>query len=188
MKINGSGKAAIFSPKDLQKLRRVYKHPAHRMMLEIAVYTAERWGAIRQLRVEDCYESDRKTPRSHILYRRETRKGKKDSRIVPVIPALHQYLSLYEVPAGELMFPGAIPGKPISKQGTFKYFQRACEEAGLVGYGLHSTRRTTITLLHEQGVSLEVIRQITGHRRLNSLQHYLTPSEEACKKALMLLE
>ncbi len=55
MKIDRNGKAAIFTIEDFVKLLSVYNSSMHELILRIAFYTGERWGAILQLRVEDVY-------------------------------------------------------------------------------------------------------------------------------------
>ncbi|NES20231.1 MAG: site-specific integrase [Symploca sp. SIO3E6] len=164
MKSHGCGQAEVFSRRDRSLLQQYYsKNSKHRTMLDIAFYTGERWGAIRQLLVEDCYQKSGQ-PKAAISFRRRTRKGKDSSRVIPVSPLLEQSLRLYQ-PEGVLMFPGKPENKPISRVAVHEFFQKAIKTLGFdqKGYSLHGTRATAVTMMHDSGVSLEVIRQITGH-------------------------
>ena len=73
-KIDGHGQAEIFSHSDYEKLRRALKNPKHRMIFDIARWTGERVGAVRQLRVSDVYDENG-NPREWITFRAQTRKG-----------------------------------------------------------------------------------------------------------------
>lgn len=190
MKINRFGQASVFTKQDEAKLRMVFsEHDRYWLMFEIARYTGARWGAIRQLRIENCYKADG-TPREAIIFPKEIRKGKRDSRVVTTVPFLKSALRRYPIPAGELMFPGRDPDKPISAQAVDAFFRNALVKADIAdkGYSTHSTRVTFITSLHNSGVSLSIIKKITGHRSLNCMTRYILPTDEQCKRALLTLQ
>ena len=54
----------------------------------------------------------------------------------------------------------------------------ACEKVGLKGVSTHSFRRTALTQMHNAGVPLRHIQEISGHRNLGTLQRYLEVSTE----------
>lgn len=67
---------------------------------------------------------------------------------------------------------------------------RSCVEAASLshkGYSTHSTRRTFITRLWEQGVDLHTIQLLTGHSDTKSLVRYIEADPERIKKAIALL-
>jgi len=98
MKNNRSGQAAILSDLEYSKIRKQIVNQKYRLLWDLAWYTGERWGALVQLRVEDCYNSDG-TPRSEITFRARTRKalpdGTRQTRQVPVHDVLTESLSNY---------------------------------------------------------------------------------------------
>jgi integrase/recombinase XerD len=68
MKNDRCGKAATLTNNDYSKLRRNIKTPKYKLLLDLAWYTGERWGALIQLRVSDVYNSDG-SPRDVITFR-----------------------------------------------------------------------------------------------------------------------
>jgi len=62
-KNNRFGQAEILSDSDYARIFKQISNHSHRLLLSIARFTGERWGAIVQLRVRDCYdESTHRTP------------------------------------------------------------------------------------------------------------------------------
>lgn len=64
----------------------------------------------------------------------------------------------------------------------------ACERLGLVGVSTHSFRRTALTNLHNNGVPLRVIQQISGHSSLGVLQRYLEVDPQQTLAAIATLK
>lgn len=193
MKVCRSGQAAIITESDYQKIRKCIKSKKYKLLLDIARYTGERWGAIVQLRVADLFEIGGSV-RSHITFRACTRKaapnGKRSTRQVPVHPLLEEILNAYPAAQGEWLFPGRLDSfKPITLRAADLMFRTALEQAGLAhkGYSTHSTRRTFITRLWEQGVDLHTIQLLTGHCDTKSLVRYIEANPERIKKALALV-
>ena len=188
MKLNRYGQAAILSEHDRKKIRKCFSCKRDKLLFDIACYTGERWGAILQLRIDDCY-SVRTQPRDEITFRRETRKGKQETRQVPVHPLLKDSLALYKPTGKVYLFESKTIARPISFQNANYNLQVAIERAGLKskGFSTHSTRRTFITRLSEMGVDLRTIQSITGHRSLATLQRYIEESPERKAKAVEAL-
>ena len=69
----------------------------------------------------------------------------------------------------------------------YKILRAATERVGIVGVSTHSFRRTALTRLHQQGVPLRIIQEISGHKSLATLQKYLEVTEEEKENALGLL-
>lgn len=195
-KFGGSGQSELFTRCDLSKLIKSYTNPRHLMMLYLALYTLERWGAIRKLKRANCYYDEACTsPRNEIIIPAQIRKGNPDgsrpvTRMVPALPQLKSQLRLYRPnPESELMFPGNSPERPISKEACYKYFRSKLEETGLdhKGYSPHGIRATGINLLHENGVSERTIMAITGHKSSAGVHPYIRPSQSIVKNALSLI-
>lgn len=195
MKVNGWGQAAIISDVDYQKIRKSTRDKKYRLLLDIARYTGERWGALVQLSINDVYDDSSK-PRSSITFRASTRKaapgGKRTTRQVPIHPLLLELLEAYptdKVVSGWL-FPSRVDVRNhITLRAADLMFRAIVESVGLThkGYSTHSTRRTFITRLWESGVDLHTIQLLTGHSDTKSLVRYIEADPERIKKAIALL-
>lgn len=193
MKNSRHGQAAILQISDYQKIRKILKSKRYRLLVDIAWYTGERWGAVCQLRVSDVFDEGGKV-RSYITFRASTRKaspdGKRQTRTVPVHPQLEELLAAYTPGIGEWLFESRInPNEPITLRAADLMFRGAVEKAGLAHKGIstHSTRRTFITRLWQSGVDLHTIQLLTGHSDTKSLVRYIEADPERIKKAICVL-
>jgi integrase/recombinase XerD len=76
------------------------------------------------------------------------------------------------------LFPAAgSTTTPQTRQAADKALRQACARLGLEGVSTHSFRRTLATDCVRRGVALNVVQQITGHKTLGSLGHYLQADE-----------
>lgn len=195
MKNDRHGQAAIITEKERLRIRRFIFSPSHKLLFDIACFTGERWGAILKLQVSDCYaDHANRVPRKYILYRGANRKRSRGkpakTREVPVHPELWESLAQFTPPEGRYLFPSCRnPEKPITYQSADKMLRNAVQRAGLSykGISTHSTRRTFITRLSEQGIDLRTIQSLTGHSTLGSLQRYIEESPERKNKAINAL-
>lgn len=193
-KNNRSGQSTIISDVDYRKIRK-HLNNRQQLLLDIAWYTGERWGAIVQLLVTDVYaDPSRSIPYKLITFRAATRKGSPDgrrtTRQIPIHPQLEQYLLAFKPSPSGWLFPARLDeSRHISLNGAAWFFCKAIVEARLAGKGIstHSTRRSFITHLHEKGVDIRTIQQITGHSDLKSLQRYVEVSPERVASAIALL-
>ena len=162
--------------------------------MDIARYTGERWGALVQISINDVYD-DSWSPRSSITFRAMTRKasskGKRTTRQVPIHPSLLELLEAYRpLDASCWLFPSRVDfSSHITLRAADLMFRTAVWSAALnhKGYSTHSTRRTFITRLWEQGVDLHTIQLLTGHSDTKSLVRYIEADPERIKKAIALL-
>lgn len=193
MKVNRHGQAAILSPSDTAKIRRQLSNDAHRLFFDIARFTGERWGAIAQLQVGDVYADPVLClPHEVITFRAATRKadpsGKRATRQVPIHPDLRDLLLAYTPPleGSAWLFPSPASEGPVSFSAADKWLRAAIRGAGLEGKGFstHSTRRTLITRLANNGVAIRVIQAITGHRDLKTLARYIEVTPDQISAAL----
>lgn len=189
-KIKGNGQASIFSDADLAKIRKNIRNPKHRLLFDIARWTGERIGAVRQLDVADVYDLSG-APRTTINFRAQTRKadtgGRRRTRECPVHPQLREILAAYHAPIAGPLFPGA--AGPLSYSSVYFFLHRAIERAGLEdrGYSTHSFRRTLITRLSERGVDVRTIQAITGHQDVKCLLRYVEADPRRAQRAISLL-
>lgn len=196
MKNNRSGQAAIISDAEYIKIRRAVpvENKKYRLLLDIARYTGERWGAIVQLAVSDVYDTQWQ-PHDSITFRAATRKadpnGKRHTRQVPLHPQLRELLEAYRPSlASNWLFPSPIyPSEHITLKAADLMLRGAIAAANLThkGFSTHSTRRTFITYLYNRGVDLHTIQLITGHQDLKSLIRYVEADPDRVKKAIAVL-
>ena len=193
MKNNRNGQAAILSNTEYSKIRNQIKSQKYKLLLDLAWYTGERWGALVKLQVEDVYNPDL-SPREYINFRARSRKatpdGKRKTRQVPVHPILAESLLSYKVETkSPWLFPSRDGDKPISSRWADTILRKAVDRAGLVvkGISTHSTRRTFITKLHRNGTDLYTIKQITGHQDFKSLERYVEIDSDRVKGAINAL-
>ena len=181
MKNQRSGKATIFTEKDIAKIRKNLDNPKHRLIFEIALYTGERMGAVCQLKVSDVYaDAENRIPHAEITFKARTRKarpdGTSDTRQVPIHESLREHLKNYMPPITGYLFPGRKNNKTgianhISYRAVAKYWQNLFLSLNMDkrGFSTHSTRRTLITALDNNGVSVRQIQAITGHKNINTV-------------------
>ncbi|WP_071190991.1 tyrosine-type recombinase/integrase [Trichormus sp. NMC-1] len=192
MKNARSGKAAILTESDYSKLRRNIKTIKYKLLLDLAWYTGERWGALVQLRVSDVYLPNG-TPRDVITFRAATRKkrpdGTAETRQVPVHPILFENLRSFAPGASPWLFPNRDGGRSVTWRNVYAVFMKAVEKSGLTAKGVstHSTRRSFITKLHNNGVATATIKKITGHRDFKALEGYIEISGNEIRGAIATL-
>lgn len=194
MKNNRFGQSAIITTDDYLKLRRLQRNAKHKLILDIAWFTGERWGAIVQLMKSDCYHVNGNT-KDVITFRSNTRKASPDgtrlTRQVPMHDTLKEHLAAYPASViSEWMFPRIHhPSEHIVLRTADYFFRNAIERAGFGNRGIstHSTRRSMITRLYNNGTDLMTIKQITGHRDIKSLMRYIEHDEQRTIGAIQAL-
>lgn len=193
MKRNGHGQSAIISDVDYSKIRKALKAKKSKLLLDLARYTGERWGALIQLQAEDVFDIDGK-PRDYITFRASIRKagpdGKRQTRSCPVHPHLRELLEACPQRTPGYLFESPInPGQHITLRAADFMLRAAIYQAGLDhrGYSTHSTRRTFITRLYERGVDIHTIQRITGHSDLKSLIRYIDIHPDRILAAVSIL-
>ncbi|WP_138504061.1 tyrosine-type recombinase/integrase [Nostoc sp. PA-18-2419] len=193
MKNNRNGKAAILSDIEYSKIRKQIKSQKYKLLLDLAWYTGERWGALVKLQFADVYNPDG-SPREYINFRARSRKatpdGQRKTRQVPVHTILAESLLSYKSDCdSQWLFPTRDGSKSISTRWADAILRKAVDRAGLVvkGISTHSTRRTFITKLHRNGTDLYTIKQITGHKDFKSLEGYVEIDSDRVKGAINAL-
>lgn len=200
MKNDREGQAAILTNADYSKIRSRIRSRKYKLLLDLAWYTGERWGALVQLRVADVFALDG-TPREYINFRARTRKAKpntlgkaqkalRKNRQVPVHPVLKEILLGYKPESDSVwLFPARLDDKPITLRWADAILRTAVDKAGLSAFGIstHSTRRSFITTLANKGINLAMIKKITGHADLKVLSAYIEISDDDMKNAIATL-
>lgn len=108
-----------------------------------------------------------------------------DSRVVPLVdPALghlKNYLLSFNGSEYDFIFPGRNKEKPIDFRATWKVIIKKAE---IHDFTTHCTRYTTISLLSELKVPVNIIAQIVGHRTIDMTMHYTIPSLDFIRQEL----
>ncbi|NET34931.1 MAG: site-specific integrase [Cyanothece sp. SIO1E1] len=206
-KTDRKGQAEVLSQDQLDQLWIELDQP-HRIITQLAYYTASRIGEVCQLRAEDI--------RAGKVVITQTKTGK--TKEVVIVPQLEQAIVQAGLPTKGYLFPSAKwtratvkryridrsqtpigdkryhfnlvresagPRPHISARAVDKALRRTCELLGLEGVSTHSFRRSLATHLYDAGVPLRQIMEITGHATLASLTSYLDVDKRAAGDALM---
>lgn len=187
MKQNRNGQAEPLTKQEFTRVLNEFRSRAHRLVFALSWFTAERPGAILQLRVEDVYvDVAKRKPRQIIVIPKRKRKDKR-TREVPCSKQLAAELMAYEPPSpGEWLFPGQ-GFSHLTYRAYYQALDRVYRRLGMVGYSPYSTRRGALTHLLRQGLSTRRIQEISGHASLSSLQPYLESSESEKRLTVELL-
>jgi integrase/recombinase XerD len=121
-----------------------------------------------------------------LTFRKSTTKGKLKTRVVDIPPGLAAILDEYQ-PAKSAMFPGMHGRGHLSRYTADKILRAAGARIGVEGISTHSFRRTALTQMHNAGIPLKHIQEISGHNDLGTLQRYLEVSPEQKKKAVSVI-
>ncbi len=193
MKNHRHGKAAIIKPQEYTSIRRAIKSEKYKLLLDIACFTGERWGAILQLEISDVFDENGEA-RDFITFKARTRKanpdGTRKTRQVPTHETLTEILTNYKVPFGSnFLFPNQNGDKPMALRYADKVLRNAVDMTGLSAKGIstHSTRRSFITRLWRNGADMKTLKNITGHQSFEVLEQYIELDTDRIKNAINLL-
>ena len=140
----------------------------HRAILMTAYAAGLRVSEATHLKVTDI-DSQR------MMLRVEQGKGMKD-RYVMLSPRLLDVLRTYWKSARPTrwMFPGEVPGQPITREAVGLACQKARRDAGITKpITPHSLRHAFASHLLESGADLRTIQLLLGHRSLATTARYL---------------
>lgn len=182
----------------LVELRRVLdyiaarKHAArNRAVLLIMYYAGLRVGEAASLRVEDVVDTQGHV-RAEFLLRADQTKGR-HARTVFVSDKLCKELTAYLAatpslkPKHKLFYSQKIGSDGFTANTLAQHFHYLYKRAGIVGASSHSTRRTFITNLAAQGISVRVLASLAGHRSIATTQAYIDVNDDQKRKAVELV-
>ena len=189
MKNNRHGKAAIWTPTVIKKLRSRLNTPQQRLIFEISLWTGERMGAIVQLKVSDVYDKNGKVL-DVITFGSSTRKSSKhglaSTRQIWIHDELRVHLNLYQPPAAGYLFPSRSATKHITARAVDDYWRKILTEYGYRGYSTHSSRRWVINQLRSAGIEIVTIAEAMAID-IATVRKYLDHDPVACKNAIATL-
>jgi integrase/recombinase XerD len=146
----------------------------HRAILMTAYAAGLRLSEVTGLRVADI-DSKR------MVIRVQQAKGRRD-RYVMLSPRLLALLREYWklVRPTDWLFPGDVPGQPITGKAVHLSCVRAAQDAGLGKHvTVHTLRHSFATHLLEAGTDLRTIQVLLGHRKLETTAIYTHVSPAA---------
>lgn len=158
----------ILSPEEVMHFLNAITNHKHRAILMTAYAAGLRVSEATHLKVTDI-DSQR------MMLRVEQGKGMKD-RYVMLSPRLLDVLRTYWKSARPTrwMFPGEVPGQPITREAVGLACQKARRDSGITKpITPHSLRHAFATHLLESGADLRTIQLLLGHRSLATTARYL---------------
>ena len=158
----------ILSPEEVRHFLDAIINHKHRAILMTAYAAGLRISEATHLKVTDI-DSQR------MMLRVEQGKGMKD-RYVMLSPRLLDVLRTYWKSARptQWMFPGEVPGQPITREAVGLACQKARRDAGITKpITPHALRHAFATHLLESGADLRTIQLLLGHRSLATTARYL---------------
>lgn len=161
-KLNREGRALVLSPEEIKQVFAELDHP-YRLMAELSFYTASRIGEVMSLKREAIIGN------TIVIRQHKTGRVKE----VTITPQIRQALESVKLPSEGFLFPGAGQNGHLTVRAFEKRLTTVYELLGIRGASTHSFRRSMATHLYRAGVDLESIRQLTGHKSLDSLTLYI---------------
>jgi integrase/recombinase XerD len=158
----------VLSPEEVLRFIDAAWLSRDRTLLRTAYACGLRIGELLHLRVGDIDSA-----RMVVVVRQG--KGGKD-RLVPLSPRLLEELRDYwrQYRPKDWLFPGGIPGQPLTGSCVQRLCQRLVVRAGLAKKATpHTLRHSFATHMLEAGVDLLTLKTILGHSDLDTTAHYL---------------
>ena len=182
MKCDRNGQAKILNDSEIQAIFSLFSE-RDKAIFAVCLYCGCRISEALSIRKSDIANGV-------ITLRKNSTKGKKGSRSIPVSPNLEKFLNDYigsiAFP-GEFLFPGRFKTKPLTTAYADLTLRQACARLGFKGISTHSFRRTALTRMHAAGVPLRTIQRISGHSSLAALSVYLEVSDQNLIDAVGLI-
>ena len=183
MKVAGNGQAKVLTTSELKRLfKEGFVKERDLCLFAICLFTGCRISEALALQVTDIKSQT-------ITFRKSTTKGKLKTRTIDIPPPLVEYLDKYSPPPNPYnpyLFPSRL-NKALTRSSADKLLRAACRRIGISGVSTHSFRRTALTQMHNAGIPLRHIQEISGHNDLGTLQRYLEVSPEQRKKAVSVI-
>ena len=177
MKINGYGRARVLSSSEIDKLFAWgLSSKRDQALFGICLHTGCRISEALAITVKDIQAG-------YITLKKCVTKGKRRTRMIPINDSLQGLLEAYlrEYKPKSFLFPSHHNAKThqhMTRAAADLILKTACQRVGLVGVSTHSFRRTALTRMHNAGIPLRVIQEISGHSSLETLQRYLEVTDE----------
>lgn len=182
MKCDRNGQAKILTDSEITAIFSLFSE-RDRAVFAICLYCGCRISEALSIRSGDIAGGV-------ITLRKNSTKGKRGTRSLPISPRLEKILNDYIdaiASPSEFLFPGRFGTKPLTTAYADLTLRQACLTLGIKGVSTHSFRRTALTRMHMAGVPLRTIQRISGHSSLAALAFYLEVSEENMREAVKFI-
>ena len=97
-------------------------------------------------------------------------KQKRSHRVPLSGPAVELLRKMQLNASGEFLFPGRLPGKPLTE--IKKFWDSVCRQADLKDLRIHDLRHTYASVLASSGISLPIIGGLLGHTQPGTTAQY----------------
>jgi integrase/recombinase XerD len=168
------------------------KHAArNRAVLLLMYYAGLRVGEAASLRVRDVVDNEGLV-RNEFQLRADQTKGR-HARTVFVSERLRKELTAYIAVTkfssknDKLFYSQKAASDGFTANTLTQHFHYLYKRAGVIGASSHSTRRTFITNLAAQGISVRVLASLAGHRSIATTQAYIDVNDDQKRKAVELV-
>jgi integrase/recombinase XerD len=166
----------VLSADEVEQLLTAAKSLRVRVMLSLAYGCGLRAGEVIRLRAGDIDSAQN-------IIRIVQSKGRKDRHVMlpPCVLQLSREWWLERPSCQDAgmtrqdrwLFPGRVPGKPITTRQLNRLFHEAARAAGIrKRVTLHTLRHSFATHLLEHGTDIRLIQALLGHHRLETTAHY----------------
>lgn len=166
----------VLSADEVEQLLTAAKSLRVRVMLSLAYGCGLRAGEVIRLRAGDIDSAQN-------IVRVVQSKGRKDRLVMlpPCVLALSRQWwperptnqDADMAPQDRWLFPGRVPGRPITTRQLNRLFHEAARSAGIrKRVTLHTLRHSFATHLLEHGTDIRLIQALLGHHRLETTAHY----------------
>jgi integrase/recombinase XerD len=184
------GQARTLSDREFVKLIERVGQGRHgqrnQLMLYMTHYAGFRVGELSALKVSDVIDDEGNVREQVILEAHQT-KGNR-GRCVFLPAKLRQLIerSIKAKDKTEWLFTSQKGDRftPNTLQATIT---RLYLQTGLNGCSSHSGRRSFLTKLASQGVSVRVLQELAGHKHIGTTQRYIDVNDEMKRSALLLV-
>lgn len=168
------------------------KHAArNRAVLLLMYYAGLRVGEAASLRLCDVVDNEGLV-RNEFQLRADQTKGR-HARTVFVSEKLRKELTAYIAVTkfnsknDKLFYSQKTTSDGFTANTLTQHFHYLYKRAGVIGASSHSTRRTFITNLAAQGISVRVLASLAGHRSIATTQAYIDVNDDQKRKAVELV-
>lgn len=145
-----------------------HKGQQYRDFVEFAAITAMRRGEIAKMQWNDLNEPDRMLL---IKDRKDPRKKQGNDQWIPLLGKSFEIV-LKQDRNKELIFS-------VNERTMSKYFKDACNELGLPDLHLHDMRHEGISRMFEDGLEIQHVSLVSGHRSWQHLKRYTNLKPES---------
>jgi site-specific recombinase XerD len=162
----------VLSKAEVERLLAASEDLKQKSLISLAYSAGLRVGEVIRLKVTDILSD-----RGQIRIRNG--KGDKDRYTLLADQTLKTLREYYRIEhPKDWLFPGIIPGQPMSVSAAERSFQRVRDRVGINPKArIHTLRHSFATHLHESGTDIRYIQELLGHVDIRTTQQYIRISK-----------